>query len=340
MKVMTELDEFDVDALDAEIQNISNQLKDNVNKLRHNPKNDELQQSIRDAKERLAQLNIWTSKLNTEEARRLLLQQKIKEEQEKIEQRKYEIDQVFKTVKVRSEVDICFLMDCTRSMKSHIDKAKEDIHLLTKMIPNLFKVQPCLAFVGYRDVNSSSPQCLKMDFTKNVDVFEQFLGNVQAVGGSDNDFCEDVFGGLEVIPTLLWTSANRILIHICDAPCHGRQYYDAKFQQRQGTKWDAFPDGDPKNRDITKLLLNIKSLDIQYLSIQLNPRKTRKMFDEFRLIYGSISELDVENPSEMMNVVTKMANSIIMSSIENTMSIFRTTDERKVYTLSNHMPEW
>ncbi|CAF1459585.1 unnamed protein product [Adineta ricciae] len=231
-------------------------------------------------------------------------------------------------------------MDCTKSMKSHIDKAKEDIHLLTEMIPNLFKVQPCLAFVGYRDVNSSSPQCLKMDFTKNVDLFEQFLGNVQAVGGSDNDFCEDVFGGLEVIPTLLWTSANRILIHICDAPCHGRQYYDAKLQQRQGTKWDAFPDGDPKNRDIAKLLLDIKSLDIHYFSIQLKPRKTRKMFDEFRLIYGLISELDVANPSEMMNVVTKMASSIIMSSIENTMSIFRTTDERKVYTLSNQMPEW
>lgn len=67
---------------------------------------------------------------------------------------------------------------------------------------------------------------------------------------------------------------------------------------------------------------------------------TQKMFEEFRLIYGAISELNAKNPNELINIVTKTTSSVIMNSIQNTMSIFRTTDKIKGYALSNSMPEW
>lgn len=145
---------------------------------------------------------------------------------------------------------------------------------------------------------------------------------------------------MEAIPTLQWKSPNRVLVHICDAPCHGRQYYDERLSQRKGAEWDKFPDGDPKNRDLSTLLLNIKSLNIQYFTIQLKHRNTRKMFDKFRSIYGVISELDAENPDAIINIITRTTSSVIMNSIQNTMSIFRTTEKRKIYALSNNIPEW
>jgi hypothetical protein len=149
-----------------------------------------------------------------------------------------------------------------------------------------------------------------------------------------------LLGGLEAVLTLLWASPNRILVHICDAPCHGRQYYNEQLIKRIGTVWDHFPDGDPKNRDLSKLLLDIKELDIKYFSIQLKTENTQRMFDEFRLIYGVIRELNAESPNELIDIVTKTTSNVIMNSIQNTMSIFRTSDRRKIYALSNNKPEW
>lgn len=214
---------FDIDAIDVEIQNINNELKVNVNKLRESPKDAELQRSVREAKQRLIQLHVWTSKLNTDDGRRFLEEQKLKEEKEKIEERKYEIDQVLKTTKAQSEIDICFLMDCTGSMKRHINTAKENIHILTSTIANLFKVQPRVAFIGYRDVNNRHSECLELDFTKNVNEFKQFLETVRAKGSSDYDFCEDVFS-MYILPL-------RRVYEILLTNVGGQYFHYAKLQK-------------------------------------------------------------------------------------------------------------
>lgn len=147
-------------------------------------------------------------------------------------------------------------------------------------------------------------------------------------------------GGLEAVPTLNWSNPNRILIHVCDAPCHGTDYYDKKKQSLVArNKWDLYPGGDPKKRDVDKLLLSIKRQNIQYFSIQLN-QYTAKMFEEFQIIYGLIPELDVKSPADLINSVSKITSTTIMTSIDNTMSVFKTTEQRKSYTLIDAEPNW
>jgi hypothetical protein len=109
-----------------------------------------------------------------------------------MEKRKYEIDQVLKIIKAQSAVDICFLMDCTKSMKSFITSAKRDINKLTKTISALFKTKSHLAFIGYRDINCKKNNLVKLNFTTDVNVFREFLSNVTMRGG--DDYCEDVIG--------------------------------------------------------------------------------------------------------------------------------------------------
>lgn len=45
---------------------------------------------------------------------------------------------------------------------------------------------------------------------------------MSAING--NDPIEDVAGGLKAATTLNWKAVTRVLIHIGDAPCHGREF--------------------------------------------------------------------------------------------------------------------
>jgi hypothetical protein len=140
--------------------------------------------------------------------------------------------------------------------------------------------------------------------------------------------------------TLEWSNPNRILIHVCDAPCHGRDYHD-RINERAASRnqWDHYPDGDPYKRDVCKILLDIKRRNIQYFSIQLR-EYTKKMFEEFQVIYGPIFQLDVKKPGDLIKKVSETTTDSIMSTIDNTMSEFKTTEKRKHYHLINVEPDW
>jgi len=127
---------------------------------------------------------------------------------------------------------------------------------------------------------------------------------------------------------------------VCDAPCHGKNYYDKQDPRFTAVnKWDNYPNGDPNNRDVNKLLLDIKRQNIQYFSVQLT-EYTEKMFAEFQLIYGPIFQLDVKKPNDLIKSVSKAVTNTIATTINNTMSVFKTTEQRKHYSLSNIEPDW
>jgi hypothetical protein len=147
-------------------------------------------------------------------------------------------------------------------------------------------------------------------------------------------FC--LLGGLEAAGGLAWSNPNRILIHVCDAPCHGRNYYD---KREENVTWDRYPDGDPYKRDVCKILLDIKRQHVQYFSVQLNEYPA-KMFDEFQIIYGQIFQLNVEGPDDFIQSVSKITITTIMTTINDTMSLYKTTEKRKTYTLSDVEPDW
>jgi hypothetical protein len=184
---MDDLFDLDIDALDEEFAVLTLEYQNNMRDLRTDPSNLSKKQSIIQTKEKLKQMKTWTSIVNTEEGKRLL-----NERRKDIGKRKYEIDQVLKTVKAQSAVDVCFLMDCTSSMKTYITSAKNDINNLMKIVSALFKTTPHLAFIGYRDFDCNEENLVKLDFTTDVNNFRKFLDNVTTLGG--DDCCEDVIG--------------------------------------------------------------------------------------------------------------------------------------------------
>jgi hypothetical protein len=182
-----DLCDLDVDALDEEFKHLSLEFQNNMRDLRADPNNPSKKQSVLRTKEKMNQIKLWSSKLNTEEGRRLL-----DEHRKEIEKRQYEIDQVLKIIKAQSEADVCFVMDCTGSMAPYINEVKNSINNLTKTIMALFKTTSRLAFVGYRDIDYKENNLVQLNFTTDVNAFQQFLSQIALMGGAD--YCEDVIG--------------------------------------------------------------------------------------------------------------------------------------------------
>ncbi|CAF0853645.1 unnamed protein product [Adineta steineri] len=325
------LDSFiDIDALDAEFERLSTHFKSQLVELRKHPNNQSLHHTLTTTKDALMRIRTWSSLLNTADGLNIVKKNMVKQREQELIQRKYEIDEILKITKAQSTIDLCFLMDCTGSMRKYLDATKNQIRQLTEAIVHLFSTKPYLAFVGYRDINENME---KLDFTNDENIFQEYLNNIQAMGG--NDTCEDVFSGLEAISQLSWSNPNRILIHICDAPCHGQEYHEF-----QGTDNDNYLKGDPKNRDLLKLMFNIKELGITYCKIQLN-ETTKKMFEKFAFIFGSISEIHVDDPECLIKRIIERTSAIIQSNIKSTLSSYHNTNKRiKSYTIFNKEPDW
>ena len=202
--------------------------------------------------------------------------QKSEEQLRIIRARKYEISQLFETIKRSQTVDLCFFIDCTGSMDPYIDQVKtkiEDLvaHCKTSFADLVLKV----AFVGYRDHNDDE-RITSFSFTEDIAHFKSFVSGVQAYGG--DDAAEDVFGGLERVGELQWSAPIRILFHVADAPCHGRQYHD-------GVR-DNFPNGDPRGLHAQDLLKILKKKNVKYWFAKLTD-KTDKMIAQFTRLLGT-----------------------------------------------------
>lgn len=190
IETSTEL-EFDIDALDAQFRLASMEFQSNMSELRKNPENQELREKIISTNATLQRMKSWSSMLNTQDGLELLRSTRDKRivKEKQILQRKYEINEILNLAKVNSAIDVCFLMDCTGSMREYIDAAKSQVRMLTQTISHLYSTKIRLGFVGYRDINEANEQ---IDFTDDENQFEQFLNRIQAIGGDDT--CEDVFG--------------------------------------------------------------------------------------------------------------------------------------------------
>ncbi|CAF0748197.1 unnamed protein product [Adineta ricciae] len=309
---------MNTDELNAEYRKAAQKYKNISDASRKDPTNSSLAEQVTTSRQRLEDIKKWTSQLKTDDGQKRATQMR-----KEIDQRNSQIDQVIESMKSLAAADICFLVDCTGSMSTYITAVKTQITQLTDTITAMFDARIRLAFIGYRDINENIDQ---LDFTDKTDSFKTFLDGVQASGG--DDICEDVFSGLETVAKLNWENPNRILIHICDAPCHGTDYHDLK----RATD-DKYPNGDPNNRTAKTLLDSLKRLRITYCSIQLTA-DTKKMFTKFIFIYGPIHEINISDPAALMKEISKEATSIIVSGISSTMSAFRIRNSTvKNYTI-------
>ena len=71
------------------------------------------------------------------------------------------------------DVDIAFLVDCTRSMRKHVLRTKANIGSIVKNIRKTFKNKVRLAFVAYRDLHCPN-NIQDMKFTRRIKEFTSF----------------------------------------------------------------------------------------------------------------------------------------------------------------------
>lgn len=139
-------------------------------------------------------------------------------------------------------LDLAFAMDCTGSMGSYIQQARQNIKAIAEDIVHLEKVSLNLALVEYRDHPPQDATFVTrvLNFTSSVQDMKNRLDSCSAKGGGDTP--EAVADALFEVQRLSWRSnATKICVLISDAPPHGL-----------GCGGDAFPAGCPCGLDPMK----------------------------------------------------------------------------------------
>eukprot|EP01017_Pseudomicrothorax_dubius_P027585 TRINITY_DN319_c0_g1_i3.p1 TRINITY_DN319_c0_g1~~TRINITY_DN319_c0_g1_i3.p1 ORF type:complete len:529 (+),score=232.00 TRINITY_DN319_c0_g1_i3:143-1729(+) len=130
---------------------------------------------------------------------------------------------------VADKVDVVFCIDATGSMGSYIEASKTAIKTLVKEFSDRSK-HPQFGIVAYRDhsENMTTSFLTKVCDLTTPDNALKFLNELAAWGGGD--FPEAVFDGLvDSVDKINWRNnvlenVIRILVHICDAPPHGKEF--------------------------------------------------------------------------------------------------------------------
>ncbi|PKY57765.1 hypothetical protein RhiirA4_510763 [Rhizophagus irregularis] len=197
------------------------------------------------------------------------------------------ISKTLNNIKRSMKVDLCFVLDCTGSMKPHIAAAKDCISHVSNYIkctnPSI-KLQ--IGFCGYRYHNNKPHDRLQVfNFTDKYIKFTKYMHEVSpGVYSQYSDEPEDVLGGLNAAITQMnWQSSTRILLHIGDFPPHGRHFTTLK---------DNYPDGDPNGLTAENVLEKMQSKNILYFFGKI-ANYTDKMLEIFRSIIGEFPVFDL-----------------------------------------------
>ncbi|KAN0033496.1 hypothetical protein ACTA71_007183 [Dictyostelium dimigraforme] len=174
------------------------------------------------------------------------------------------------------KVQLCILMDCTASMGPWIKEVKEKIIELTKLLANShYGLELNVSFLGYRDIGDSD-RFENIPFTTDMVHFSSKVNLVVPKGG--DDLPEDIAGALLQVKNLSWQSdTTKLIVHVGDAPCHGKKYH---------TLNDKYPDGDPSGLVPEKLLQEISKKSIDYYFIKIT-FFTDQMIDIFKKSFDS-----------------------------------------------------
>jgi len=207
------------------------------------------------------------------------------------------IRKTLSSIKRSMEVDLCFVLDCTGSMESHISAVKDCIVKVTDYVTSINpSIKIWVGFCGYRDFSDGSDRLIVSDFTDSYAMFKAYVATVSAEGGDDAP--EDVLGGLDAaVRQMNWRHGTRILLHIGDCPPHGRRYSSLE---------DSYPGGDPYGLTAESVLKHMEPENILYFFGKIT-RLTNQMVEIFRSIIGDFPVFDLE--------FYKAASSAINSSV-------------------------
>lgn len=171
---------------------------------------------------------------------------------------------------------MCFLVDCTASMEPWIQAAKDQVMTIVRSTQTAFPSAIfTTAFVGYRDYGDTE-RFLCIPFTDPANMLRD-IRSVHADGGGD--MAEDIATGLQKVSELDWNDADvRTVVHIADAPPHGRSFHGAGVS-------DRYLGGDPSGLDPCDYIRAFDARTIDYTFVKIND-STDKMLDAFMDVYA------------------------------------------------------
>jgi hypothetical protein len=179
--------------------------------------------------------------------------------------------------------DLLFLIDTTGSMGSYLEAAKQQIRSIVDDIHTAFfnEAEIRMAVVGYKD-HRDAPNIQFLNFTTSTGIVRSFLDTLRATGGADAP--EDVLGGLQQAVHATWKHKTRCIIHIADAPPHGRTLHDL------GDGADYYPSvgSEPHRLTHEPLLRKMLDLRINYCLLRING-STDRMAYTFLQAYAAAS---------------------------------------------------
>lgn len=220
---------------------------------------------------------------------------------------KQRLKQLMRAIADAQVVSLCFVVDTTGSMSSHIKGVRDQVSTIVRQLQRS-KVQVAgVAFIGYKDWSDGDNHFEVLPFTKDLERFQTFVQAINATGGGDCH--EDVLGALEQAGNLSWPdrSASRILFHFGDAPPHGKRY---------GSHGDDYPDGHARDKAPEDLFANLAQQNISYYFGEIQARLTAEMKRVFAGCMGvTVDDLafDAQDPATITTVVTAAAHRTVAS---------------------------
>lgn len=130
----------------------------------------------------------------------------------------------------------------------------------------------------------------------------------------------------------------QVLIHIADAPCHGKQYHDSSVG-------DDYPDGDPKGLQLDHMMKKLADSSIHYYFGYINKRCTLPMINAFNTSLQAVSEnlhsiqqFDAQDPHKLLEGVYRS----VTCSISATKDVLLNGSKRarRNYIIDDTIPEW
>ncbi|CAB4386700.1 unnamed protein product [Rhizophagus irregularis] len=250
------------------------------------------------------------------------------------------ISKTLNNIKLSMKVDLCFVLDCTGSMRRHIAAARDCILQVTNYIkhtnPN-FELR--VGFCGYRDHNDKTRRLKLLEFTDQYEQFTKYMKSVSAFSSLiKDDLPEDVLGGLNAAITQLdWKSSTRVLLHIVDYPPHGRRFSNIR---------DKYPNGDPYGLTAESVLKMMQSKNILYFFGRITSH-TDTMLQIFHNIIGEFPGFDLvgRDPIKLIEKFIKATSSSITYVVSLTSTIGSSskdiyTLQRKKLDMNPNEPNW
>ena len=158
-------------------------------------------------------------------------------------------------------LDLAFAMDCTSSMTSYIQSAKDNIRKIVEEIVASEKSDVRLALIEYRDHPPQDRTFITRahDFTFSPKKMRGWLTDCRALGGGD--FPEAVADALNDVLKLTWREDSvKICVLISDAPPHG-----------VNSSGDNFPEGCPDGLDPLEIVHRMAQNGITLYSVGCEP---------------------------------------------------------------------